>query len=219
MRRLGLCLAVGTLAAGAATFSAAPASAVCSVFDRRPCNPTSCSVFQRRPCIPEIQYPIGQDLRLTIETMPTSDKTRPGGGKPPVPNIPDAQASQTGSQDGADPTPQADHKSDADHKKLDTIRAMFDALRECWVPPAEDQMRAGMQMSVRLAFKRTGEIIGTPRVTYTLEGVPKEVRETYHQAITEALERCTPLPFTAGLGGAVAGRPVAIRFVDNRKTQ
>jgi hypothetical protein len=36
-------------------------------------------------------------------------------------------------------------------------------------------------------------------------------------AITAALERCTPLPFTDGLGGAVAGRPIAIRFVDNRE--
>ena len=28
----------------------------------------------------------------------------------------------------------------------------------------------------------------------------------------EALQRCTPLPFTEGLGGAVAGRPFAIQF-------
>ena len=43
-----------------------PAGA-CSVFDRHPCAPTVCSVFRRGPCMPEIEYPIGQDLRLTIE--------------------------------------------------------------------------------------------------------------------------------------------------------
>jgi hypothetical protein len=31
-----------------------------------------------------------------------------------------------------------------------------------------------------------------------------------------ALARCTPLHFGNGMGGAVAGRPIASRFVDNR---
>jgi hypothetical protein len=30
------------------------------------------------------------------------------------------------------------------------------------------------------------------------------------------LNRCTPLNFTAALGGAVAARPIAVRFVDER---
>ena len=58
----------------------------------------------------------------------------------------------------------------------------------------------GMQMSVRLAFKRSGEIIGTPRVTYTSPDAPPRARDVYHDAITAALERCTPMPFTDGLG-------------------
>jgi hypothetical protein len=73
-----------------------------------------------------------------------------------------------------------------------------------------------MQMSVRFAFKRSGEIIAAPRVTYATPDVPPETRGTYLRAITAALERCTPLRFTEGFGGAVAGRPIAIRFVDNR---
>jgi hypothetical protein len=42
------------------------------------------------------------------------------------------------------------------------------------------------------------------------------VRDTYRDAVDAALERCTPLHFSAGMGGAVAGRPIAIRFVDER---
>jgi hypothetical protein len=42
------------------------------------------------------------------------------------------------------------------------------------------------------------------------------VRRTYLDAITASLKRCTPLPFTPGLGGALAGRPIAIRFIDDR---
>ena len=40
---------------------------------------------------------------------------------------------------------------------------MFAALRACWVPPPQDLARPGMQMSVRFAFKRSGEIIGRSR--------------------------------------------------------
>jgi hypothetical protein len=74
----------------------------------------------------------------------------------------------------------------------------------------------GMQMSVRLSFKRSGEIIGTPRITYATPGVSHDVRDAYYKAITGALERCTPLPLTNGFGGAIAGRPIAIRYIDNR---
>jgi hypothetical protein len=76
-----------------------------------------------------------------------------------------------------------------------------------------------MQMAVRFSFKRTGEIIGTPRVTYTSPDAPQETRDTYHNAVTASLERCTPMQFSRGLGGAIAGRPIAIRFVDNRSRQ
>ena len=33
---------------------------------------------------------------------------------------------------------------------------------------------------------------------------------------TAALERCSPMPFTKGMAGAIAGRPIAIRFIDDR---
>ena len=178
---------------GLAVFAAAvaaevkPAGAFCSVFSRHPCFPGACSVFARHHCIPYSTYWIGQDLRLTIES--TSAGERPAG-----------LANETSAD-----------------QKLDTLRAMFDALRTCWIPPGKDEARPGMQMSVRFAFKRSGDIIATPRVTYVSQGASAETREAYLHAITAALERCTPLHFTDGLGNAVAGRPIAIRFVDNRE--
>src|SRR5262249_36984902 len=101
-------------------------------------------------------------------------------------------------------------------EKLGSIRAVFDALRGCWIPPAKADSRPGTQLSVRLSFKRNGEIFGQPRVTYVTPGLPDGVRQAYWDAIAAAVERCTPLAFTAGLGGALAGRPFAIRFVDRR---
>src|SRR5215218_10488977 len=99
---------------------------------------------------------------------------------------------------------------------LDTIGDLFAALRSCWSPPPSDIARSGMQMSVRFSFKRSGEIIATPRVTYATAGAPADTRAAYLKAINASLAGCTPLKLTSGLGGALAGRPIAIRYVDNR---
>jgi hypothetical protein len=186
--RIGACATLAAVATGAVLADAPPAAAVCSVLSRHPCHPTFCSVFQRRPCIPEFEAPIGQDLRLTIESA----------------GAPQSATARNGESE------------EAQGQQLDSIAAMFDALRACWVPPPREDVPAGMQMSVRLSFKRTGELISTPRVTYTTPSASNDARERYHHAIDEALERCTPMHFSAGLGGAVAGRPIAIRYVDNR---
>ena len=45
----------------------------CSVLSRRPCTPSFCSVFNRGPCIPEMDYPYGENLQLTVETLPPKD--------------------------------------------------------------------------------------------------------------------------------------------------
>jgi hypothetical protein len=100
---------------------------------------------------------------------------------------------------------------------LDSISDLFAALRSCWSPPPADGARQGMQMSVRFSFKRSGEIIGTPRLTYATAGVPSDVRTTYLKAINSSLDACVPMKFSSSLGGALAGRPIAIRYVDNRE--
>jgi len=111
-----------------------------------------------------------------------------------------------------DPEPRQDNK-----KKLNTIAEVFAALEACWVPPDLDQSRAGMQITVMVAFKRSGELLGKPRITYESPGATEEERMTYRAALAQALARCLPLRFTDALGGALAGRPMTLRFIDNRK--
>lgn len=164
----------------ATPFSHAP----CGVLDNRPCTPYYCSVFNHGPCIPEIDYPYGENLQLTIEAVPPQD--------------------------------QAAKYQKPDHD-LDTIGDLFAALRSCWSPPPADSAREGMQMSVRFSFRRSGEIIATPRLTYSTAGVSADTRAAYLKAINASLDACMPLKFTGGLGGALAGRPIAIRYVDNRE--
>jgi hypothetical protein len=166
----------------------------CSVLNPYPCHPTFCSVFSRHPCQPDINYPFGQNLQLTIKSRA-------------------AEVVEASAPDAKNP---GDKDKEARERRLNTIREMFAALRACWVPPAKDDSRAGTQMSVRLSFKRNGEPLGPPRVTYVSPGTPADVRKTYLEAVTAAIQRCTPLPFSSRLGGALAGRPIAIRFIDDR---
>jgi hypothetical protein len=197
MRPIAALLAIAAIAGGAGLLAAAPAYAQCSVFSRHPCVPNVCSVLSRHPCVPEPLYPFGENLQLTILSAASEHN-------PPTPGA------------TIDSSPEGTNDTD---RRLDTIRDLFGALRACWVPPPQDEARPGMQMSVRLSFKRGGQMIGAPRVTYTSPDAPPEARSVYHEAIMTALERCTPLRFTAGLGGAIAGRPIAIRYVDDRDRQ
>ena len=121
----------------------------CSVFSRRPCTPTFCSVFNHGPCIPEIFYPYGQNLQLTVQTVPAKDD---------------------------------EAKYQRPDHDLDTIGDLFAKLRSCWEPPPADEAHEGMQMSVRFSFKKSGELIGPPRMTFATAGVPADIRETYRKA-------------------------------------
>jgi hypothetical protein len=193
-RRTVFCLLVtvaATAVAGSAdarrrhSIDATPFShAPCSVWSHHPCTPTYCSVLGRGPCIPEIDYPYGENLQLTIESVP-----------------PDDQAAQY-------------KKPDHD---LDSIGDLFAALRSCWSPPPADTARQGMQMTVRFSFRRSGEMIGAPRLTFATADAPADTRADYLKAINSSLDACMPLKFTGSLGGALAGRPIAIRYVDNRE--
>jgi hypothetical protein len=164
----------------ATPFSHAP----CSVLSGRPCTPYFCSVFNRGPCIPEIDYPYGENLQLTIQSVPPKDD-------------------------------EAKYQK-PDHD-LDNIGDLFAALRSCWTPPSAEAAKEGMQMTVRFSFKRSGDMIGAPRMTFATEGAPADVRNTYLKAINASLDACVPLKFTGALAGALAGRPIAIRYVDNRE--
>jgi hypothetical protein len=198
----GVLSVIGLAAPGmtSAALSQTPQSQ-CSLLSGRPCHPSFCGVFHRGPCMPYYWPPFGEDLRLTI--VSTDDNPAGNGAGN---NAGTAKSDQAGSENE---TAAADHT-------LDSISAMFAALRACWVPPPKDEARHGMEYTIRFAFKRDGEIVAPPRVTYASHDAPGDVRDVYRDAVNATLKRCTPLHFSDGMGGAVAGRPIAIRFVDNR---
>src|SRR5260221_14625839 len=100
---------------------------------------------------------------------------------------------------------------------VNTIRDVIAKLRTCWRPPPPSRANPDIDITVIVSFKRSGEILGHPKITYESEHATDNDRVEYRIAVMEALQRCTPMPFTESMGGAIAGRPFAVQF-HNRKT-
>jgi hypothetical protein len=104
----------------------------------------------------------------------------------------------------------------AEPGQVDNIKQAFERLRTCWKPPPVSRANPDVEITVIVTFTRDGNIFGRPKITYESENATDNDRLEYRIAVMETLQRCTPMPFTEGMGGAVAGRPFAVRF-QNRK--
>jgi hypothetical protein len=104
----------------------------------------------------------------------------------------------------------------AEPEQVNTIRDVFARLRTCWKPPAPSRANSGIDITVVVSFNRAGDILGHPKITYESEQATDNDRLMYRIAVMEALQRCTPMPFTESMAGAIAGRPFAVQF-HNRK--
>jgi hypothetical protein len=103
----------------------------------------------------------------------------------------------------------------AEPGRVNTIREAFERFWSCWRPPPASRANP-MDITVIVSFNRAGEILGHPRITYESAQATDNDRLQYRIAVMEALQRCTPMPFTESMAGAVAGRPFAVQF-RNRK--
>jgi hypothetical protein len=172
-----------------------------SARELRQINPTPfahspCSVLDNQPCTPTVCSPLHHGPCIPEIDYPIGENLQVTIESKP-----------------ADKDTQKYIRPDHD---LNTIGDLFAMLRSCWTPPSADVARKGMQMSVQFSFKRDGTLIAPPRVTYATPDASARMRDVYRQAIDDALAHCAPLPLTRGLGGAIAGRPIMIRYVDNR---
>src|SRR5256886_16571729 len=104
----------------------------------------------------------------------------------------------------------------AQPQQLDTIKDIFAKLYSCWQPPPASRANP-MDITVIVSFNREGAILGQPRITYESANAGDNDRIAYRIAVMETLQRCTPLPFTEGLGGAGARRPLAVTFTSPKR--
>src|SRR5215467_12687874 len=171
--------AIALILAGVATFAvgstAAPkkAHAVCSVLSHHPCTPYFGSVFSHHPFTP---YSCGvfsrpgctPELLFPLNQVPLL-KVHGHVGPP-------------------DPL-------DREHP-VDRIDELGPLLSNCLELPPDDEAQVGMQVSLKLAFKRDGELLADPRFTYTTHDAPEKVKAAYQAAALDMLKHCTTLPVT-----------------------
>jgi hypothetical protein len=96
--------------------------------------------------------------------------------------------------------------------QVDNLKEASTRLLRCWRPPPPSRANPDVEITVMVSFTRDGNILGRPKITYESENADDNDRLMYRIAVMEALQRCTPMPFTESMGGAVAGRRFAIRF-------
>lgn len=132
---------------------------------------------------------IGQELRTTLILRPQGGSTQPPSAATPAPL----------------------------RGSLNSIRDVLGALRACFAGAIGGDSTQELAATIRFSFTRHGDILGEPRFTYVRRDMPAAAKHGFEQAIGHALIACTPLPFTDGLGGALAGRPFSIHIVKPAK--
>jgi hypothetical protein len=95
--------------------------------------------------------------------------------------------------------------------RVDNLQDMFARLRSCWQPPPASRANP-VDITVIFSFDRDGNIFGRPKITYESDQASDNDRLLYRIAVMEALQRCTPMPFTESMAGAAAGRPFTVLF-------
>jgi hypothetical protein len=105
----------------------------------------------------------------------------------------------------------------AQARDIETLQELFTILRRCWRPPPIDRAFADMRVTIRFSLKSNGELVGEPRITFVTPSAPRATADAYREAAISSIDHCLPLPLSSKLGGAVAGRPLALQFIDRRQ--
>lgn len=95
----------------------------------------------------------------------------------------------------------------------DTLQSLYPVLAACWKIPQGLTGLGRAEITTRFALRRDGSVIGAPRVTYAAQDLDTRADRILTDATLAAIRRCTPARITPALGAAIAGRPIALRFI------
>ena len=100
-----------------------------------------------------------------------------------------------------------------DRRPAETLKTLYTRLAACWRSPAGLARLERTEVTARFALRRDGTVIGEPRITFATQPADSKAFRLLSEAARDAIRRCTPAEITPGLGGAIAGRPIALRFI------
>jgi thioredoxin-like negative regulator of GroEL len=100
-----------------------------------------------------------------------------------------------------------------ERRPADTLKELYPTLAACWEAPPGLARLERTEITARFSLRRDGSLIGEPRITFATPPSETRARDILTEATIAAIRRCTPARITAALGAAIAGRPMALRFV------
>lgn len=101
---------------------------------------------------------------------------------------------------------------------LDRYPDVAAEIGRCWSTGLDEADAHWHDLTLRVSFRRDGAVNGLPRIVHVTAPADPTARERGRMSLMAGLRRCTPLPFSASLGRAIAGQIFAIRFVQQRKS-
>jgi hypothetical protein len=98
----------------------------------------------------------------------------------------------------------------ASNTPANTLRELFTELNHCLVTP---KGIIGSELTIVFSLRRDGALLGKPKITFAkLPGDPSDQRK-FTDGVETAFNKCLPATITDELGGAIAGRPLSMRFI------
>jgi hypothetical protein len=91
-----------------------------------------------------------------------------------------------------------------------TLRELFAELNRCLVTSKGE---VGSELTVVFSLRRDGGLLGRPRISFSKLAGNVVEQHKFAKDIADAFDRCLPVSITDALGGAIAGRPMSMRFV------
>jgi hypothetical protein len=102
--------------------------------------------------------------------------------------------------------------SSAAKADANTLRELYVDLNKC-LATAAVRGAPGSELTIVFSLRRDGGLLGKPRVSFwSSKGGADQQRDFANQVAT-AFDKCLPISITDALGGAIAGRPLSMRFV------
>jgi hypothetical protein len=90
------------------------------------------------------------------------------------------------------------------------MQELFSQLDHCLVAP---NGATGSELTVVFSLRRDGSLLGRPRISFAKLSGPTADQRAFAAGIASAFDRCLPALITDGRGGAIAGRPLSMRYV------
>jgi hypothetical protein len=91
-----------------------------------------------------------------------------------------------------------------------SLRELFAQLDRCLVAPAG---APGSEITIVFSLRRDGALLGRPRISFARLSGDAAAQRRFTDGLAAAFDRCLPAAITDALGGAIAGRPLSLRFV------